>query len=56
MPGSLYLFFEAENIRNISPSFLRNVALVVTEGNDIAWQDIYLREINIFYKKHNEFF
>lgn len=52
LPSDLYFFFETENISNASPLFLSQVGLVVTQDSDVEWQDLFFKNMMVYFTKH----
>jgi hypothetical protein len=52
LPSDLYFFFETEDISNASPLFLTHIGLVVTQDNDVEWQDLFFKNMMVYFTKH----
>lgn len=54
LPSDLYFFFETEDLSNASPLFLSQIGLVVTQDGDVTWRDLYAKNQQIYFVKHQK--
>lgn len=56
MPSDLFFFFETLSLQNVSPVFLAQVGIVNTQNTDVTPRNLFLRQLKLVEKKHENFF
>lgn len=52
LPSDLYFLFETEDLSNASPSFISQIGLVITEKEDVDYDDLFIKHKTLYYLRH----
>ena len=55
VPSEIFFFFENENLKDASPSFVSSIGMIYTQDADVAHENLFARCMKLCKKKHEHF-